>query len=262
MLLYVRFIDDVLCIMDTVEQSAYLLQLLNSMHANIMLTVSAGKDSVDFLDITIFKGTLFKSSSLFDIMPFQKQMNAYLYISMFSCHNRAVFKSFIQSEIRRYTRNSTCSTYVEQLCRVFESRLLRRGYSQSYLAEVMRVRYVRNDILFPAHVRALYGTRYHQYHPRPAATNPFNPPCVTHDHVSSGSSSTQLIFKIPYTGTYAPTVLANILSYSSNEHSLLHDRLIYLSLPVKQQHPIICYSRTESIGDLLISAKRSYNFPF
>lgn len=256
-LLYVRFIDDILCILETVEQSAYLLALLNTMHDNIRLTDSSNKDSVDFLDITIFKGPLFMSSSLFDIKPFQKQMNAYLYISMFSHHNPAVFKSFIQSEIRRYTRNSTCNLYVEQLCSVFEQRLLARGYGAQFLADVMRVRYVRKDILFPPRVYALYDTKYHQYHPRLSTAFPFNPPDVPYVHICS---SLQYIFKIPYTGTYAPRVLASVLRYDNIAHSLLHDPVV--RIPSLQQHPVICYNRTASIGDLLISAQREYEFPF
>ena len=233
-------------------------QLLNSMHANIRLTQAVSDVSVDFLDMTIYKGEVFRARSLFDIVTFQKLMNAYLYIPLFSHHNAAVFVSFIQSELRRYARNTTCAVRLQHLRDSFRTRLLDRGYSSQYLDVVMNVSYARSDILFPQSVLHLYGSRYHQYHPRCASQYPFNPPVPHRVYTMSRELH---VFKIPYTDTYTTRVLADLLAYNNPQHSLAHDHMLRIG-DNNQQHPIICYNRTQSIGDLLISAKHVYEFPF
>lgn len=261
-LLFVRFIDDILCVTQHRDHCNTVIDFLNSMHKNIRLTHTISNTTVDFLDLTIYKGSLFSShSKLFDVKPYQKPMNAYLYIPPFSHHNPAVFKSFIQSEIRRYTRNSTDPTISKQLCLLLYGRLLARGYSATFLDDVMSVKYNRNDILFPREALLAYGTRYTQYYPRPAVLNAFNPPLIAVNSNQSVSSVSPLLFKVPYTPAYTNKLLADILKYDNySAHSLLHDHMLHI--PTSHHHPIVCYQRTESIGDKLISAKYVYDFPF
>lgn len=266
-LLFVRFIDDILCITTSEQHSKTLLALLNAMHPTIRFTdslsckahtLSETRQSVDFLDITLYTGALFHGAfPRFDMVTFQKPMNAYLYIPLYSHHHPAVFKSFVQSEIRRYTLNSTCSMAVECMVLKLGERLRARGYPHAYVQNITSVRFVREDILFPPHVKAVYSNKHHQYHPRSATTHPFNPPFIPSTKLCNESP---IVFKILYTPTYAHKDLTNLLKYTSGEHSLRSDHM--LCIPRDTHHPTICYKRTQSIGDLLITSKQAFIFPW
>ena len=103
------------------------------MQKNIILTSSSGA-SVNFPDITIFKGPRLGILNILDIKTFQKPQNKYLYIPPTSYHDSRVFANLIASELKRYC--ITCSvvsdfTAIKQL---FFERLVQRGYSREFIA--------------------------------------------------------------------------------------------------------------------------------
>lgn len=257
-LLYVRYIDDILAVVSSATQGAYLLQLLDHMHENIRLTHVVSNESVDFLDLTVCKGATFPHTSLLDVKPYQKPMNAYLYIPVFSHHNQSMFKGFIRSELRRYMLNSTCMTEYHNIRSLFRQRLLNRGYPPKYLDEMMEVVYDRSQLLFPPHVQCLYNSRFTASNPRPASFEAFESPICLSNAIDNTCNSVPIVFKLPFTPTVSKHVLGNILNYFAPSHTLQYEPWLR-SVFEYRRHPIMCFTRTASVGDLLIQAKYAHD---
>ena len=260
LLLDCRYIDDILLCTTSRNHADTLLNLLNNMHPTIHITYVVSNNSVNFLDLTIHKNKRFYLTYLLDIKPYQKPMNAYLYNPSFSNHNRCIFKSFIQSKIRRYTLLSTTNQYTLDICKQFYLRLLARGYPTILLDDAFSVTYHRNDILFPPHIITLYGTRYTSYHPRDSAHFPFNPPYFATTSTDDTNIAIPTIFKLPYTSTYTISTLRKILSYEPHlrfEPHFIQNAIININT----YHPKLCFTRTDNIGDLLNTSKYNNAIP-
>lgn len=106
---------------------------LNQLHSSLSFEFEHHDKSIAFLDLVIFKGERFLSESIFDIRVHQKKMNLYLYIPFNSFHPLAAKKSFIQTELMRYIRNTSSKEHYEQLKMLFFHRLRDRGYPASFL---------------------------------------------------------------------------------------------------------------------------------
>ncbi len=76
----------------------------------------------------------------------QKPMNAYLDISVYSFHSRNTYRSFIESEVRRYTMWCTNSNDVSDILVKLRERLKARGYADTLLDVCLSRVFVRNDI--------------------------------------------------------------------------------------------------------------------
>jgi hypothetical protein len=128
-----RFIDDILLIVRSKEQGKKFLDIYNDIQKNIILTSSSGA-SVNFLDITIFKGPRLGTLNILDIKTFQKPQNKYLYIPPTSYHDSRVFANLIASELKRYC--ITCSVISDfiSIKQLFFERLVQRGYSREFIA--------------------------------------------------------------------------------------------------------------------------------
>ena len=223
------------------------------MHNNLNFTHVGSSNSVDFLDITIFKGQQFQDKGLFDVSPFQKPMNKYLYIPLFSHHCANVFKSFIQAEIQRYTRNSTDPLHVILMRRLLRDRLIARGYPPRYLDYVMNIEYNRITLLFPNPTMS-----------QDVLNTPLNaslrPSWYLHNynHKSKESNNIPILFIIPYTPSYTSYTLRNILKYNNPiEHNMQFEPHLQ-NISNNRNSPIVCFTRTKSLGDLLVQS--SYNY--
>ena len=256
-LLYVRFIDDICSVLCSHDQASTLLLLLNGMHANIRLTHVVSETSVDFLDLTVFKGDVFGATSVFDLKTYHKPMNAYLYIPLFSYHNRAVFKSFIQSEVRRYTRNSTSVESVNSMCKLLFERLVARGYPEPYLSDILNIQYERISVVFPHNILSLYGCNENPTRLHSAYLYPFTVPYRT--RVSDTTNSDFVVFKIPHSPSFTASTLKNILLYANPAHSLLHDPVQCISSS-RHTHPVI-YALNQLVTYLSM-LNMSMIFPF
>ena len=127
-----RFIDDIIVIVQSKEQGIKFLSTYNDIQKNIILTSNQGS-SVDFLDITIFKGPRLEVLNILDIKTFQKPQNKYLYIPPTSYHNSRVFSNLIASELKRYCITCSVVSDFEGIKKIFFERLQQRGYSQELI---------------------------------------------------------------------------------------------------------------------------------
>ena len=104
-LLLARYIDDILVLWpdhDSIQR--FLSDLL---HPDLKFTHTVSDSSIDFLDITIYKGPNFQAANKLDIKTFQKPHNLYQYLEYTAAHPKNVFTSIILGECTRYLRTDT-----------------------------------------------------------------------------------------------------------------------------------------------------------
>jgi hypothetical protein len=137
LLLHRRYIDDgVIFWGSTMASLQEWLNRFNCFNPNIGITWSASPASVDFLDITIYKGDRFQATGKLDVRCFQKPMNMYLYLPFTSHHTTATKKAFIRSELHRMLARTTDPRDFISIHNKFYMRLRARGYPPSFLRPI------------------------------------------------------------------------------------------------------------------------------
>lgn len=134
--LYRRYIDDIFTIFKSKPDYLLFLKKFNQLHDNITLTSTCSTSSIDYLDLTIFKGPRFNHSKRLDTKTYQKPVNAYLYLPAHSGHSLSQKTAFIKGELLRYVR--TCSSFIDfsNVKNLFFHRLIGRGYSAELCASI------------------------------------------------------------------------------------------------------------------------------
>ena len=134
-LLIVRYIDDIFLIWPSNHNLTKFVSDINKFHQNIRFTIEHSSKSINFLDITIFKGHLFRQTQLLDIKTFQKPNNLFQYLHFNSFHPKNTFSSIITGECIRYVRTNTDKdNYVTQTM-LLKSRLQKRGYPPKFISK-------------------------------------------------------------------------------------------------------------------------------
>ena len=91
-LLLTRYIDDIFIIWpDTIPKLTKFLDDLNTFHPKLHFTYQYSTSTIDFLDLTIFKGTAFHFVNILDTKSIQKAHNLYQYLHFTSSHPQNVF---------------------------------------------------------------------------------------------------------------------------------------------------------------------------
>jgi hypothetical protein len=145
--LYRRFLDDVFAYLDEDVAEEFVTRM-NSLHPKLRFEFVRHPTEASFLDLRIHKGPRFTSSAVFDLSVHQKKMNLYLYIPFRSFHTEAMKRSFIQTELMRYIRNSSDGAEYIKLKHVFYQRLRDRGYPSSFLLPIFNSIYYSDRELF------------------------------------------------------------------------------------------------------------------
>ena len=132
-----RYIDDIFIIWTgTPQQLDLFLDDLNKFHSNLQFTNQQSTSSIDFLDLTIYKGQSFQFTNILDTKTFQKQLNLYQYLHFTSNHPKKVFKALIKGECIRYIRtNSTPESYTATVY-TLQKRLMKRNYPKAFINKV------------------------------------------------------------------------------------------------------------------------------
>ena len=138
-LLWKRYIDDILCIWPGPQQELdHFIQYLNEAHPTIKFTHESSVHSVDFLDVTIYKGSRYTSSHILDIQPFFKKTNKFQYLQFNSAHPRNIFTSLVKGELTRLLR--ACSneqTYEHTTHKILQA-FKDRGYPDDMLQRILQ----------------------------------------------------------------------------------------------------------------------------
>tara|TARA_B110000438_G_C15771022_1_gene631887 strand:- start:722 stop:1684 length:963 start_codon:yes stop_codon:yes gene_type:complete len=136
LLLYIRFIDDIFTIFNDINDEKRFYEKLNQQNTNISITGIMSAKSVPFLDLWVYLGNRYEQTNKVDLLPYQKEINKYLYLPPFSYHED--FSSFISGELKRYVRNSSNLEGYLSLKRIFRLRLKRRGYKDTTISNAFR----------------------------------------------------------------------------------------------------------------------------
>ena len=136
---YFRFLDDIFIIWPhSRDDLNEFMQVLNSHDENINLKCTISEESIDFLDVTVFKGDQFYHNGTLDSKVFFKPTDTHELLHKHSYHPRHTFKSIIKSQIVRFYRICTHKIDFDRACTTLFSTLKRRGYSISFLKKVKR----------------------------------------------------------------------------------------------------------------------------
>ena len=108
-----RFIDDYLVIARSRREFLSMLRALKLNHPGIKYTFKTSNTSIDFLDLTFFKGPKFSSSGKLDCKMFVKPLNRFLYIPRISMHTRSNQIALVRGGIIRcIVNNSSFADYL------------------------------------------------------------------------------------------------------------------------------------------------------
>ena len=136
-LLLARYIDDIFIIWPNENTLDQFILSLNSYHPNLKYTHVSSKLSVNFLDLTIYKGPNFSSSHKLDVTTYQKPQNLYQYLDFSSAHPKHVFKSLVLGECIRYVRSNTRLETFVATTKLFQKRLQQRGYPNKFVGKII-----------------------------------------------------------------------------------------------------------------------------
>jgi hypothetical protein len=113
------------------------LHYINSVHPSIKFTHECSATSIDFLDITIHKGSRFQSTGKLDVKPFFKKTNKFQYLHYSSAHPKNVFTSLIKGEMTRLLRNCSSETEYMRVRTKMASIFRDRGYPRNLIRDTM-----------------------------------------------------------------------------------------------------------------------------
>ena len=150
--LWKRYIDDILCVWSGSRESLEaFLRRLNSCHPTIHFTWTISTESVEFLDIRIYKGSRFRETGILDVQTHFKPTNTFQYLHFSSSHPKGVFKGLVKGEAIRFLRSNSSQDNYERTISTFRHHLLCRRYPKSFVDPLLStVPYsLRNNYIQP-----------------------------------------------------------------------------------------------------------------
>ena len=141
-LMYKRYIDDILFFWTGTETTLQdFFQKINTLHDSIKLTMEYSNTSINFLDLNIYKGSIFNTTHKLDYKTYFKDTDTHQLLNPQSYHPKHTITGVIKSQITRYLRNSSDRSTFNSSCSILFKALKQQHYSQSLL------RSLRTDIL-------------------------------------------------------------------------------------------------------------------
>ena len=134
---YFRFLDDIFCVWDHGrDRLNTFLEVLNTHHPSIKLTACIHEHSIDFLDVTVFKGPMLKEKNIFDTKIYFKPTDTHQLLHKASFHPKHTFKGILKSQIMRFYRICSQRSDFDAACSLVFKALKDRGYSGRFLREI------------------------------------------------------------------------------------------------------------------------------
>ena len=129
------YIDDIFLIwLGTIQELTAFLTNLNTFHPNLQFIHHHSTSTIDFLDLTIYKGT--GLHFILDTETFQMSLNLYQYPHFSSYHARNTFKAIIKGECIHYARTNTAQkTYATSIL-TFKRHLRKQNYPDDFINKI------------------------------------------------------------------------------------------------------------------------------
>ena len=137
-----RFIDDIFFIWNHSRDE--LINLFNSHDDSIKIDCNINETSVDFLDVTIFKGSGFSNHNILDTKVFFTETDTHELLHKKSFHPKHTFEGILKSQLIRFlTICNNMEDFHEATSILFKVLREKRHYSGRFLRQV-KARFLRN----------------------------------------------------------------------------------------------------------------------
>ncbi len=134
---WLRYIDDILLILeDTQLVLAELLTHFKARISSIKFTEEHLYNSINFLDLTLFKGPRFAATGILDFKLFAKLIDPHAYLHFSSGHHRSVIMGLVKGEFVRTLRRSSSPEIYASAVTDLTDWFLNRGYSKHVIRAV------------------------------------------------------------------------------------------------------------------------------
>ena len=214
-----RFMDDTLVFFTaSIQELEDLVKTANTLHPTLKITHEVSTETIQFLDLVIYKGERFKSTGILDIKCHTKKTETGQYLHRTSSHPESVFRGFLKGECTRIARNNSCNDTFKEKQSFFTEKLETRGYTDQDLENAKKSVSFKDRHLF---IRE-----------KPKSTE------------------IPLVFKT----TYYPHIRGKSLRQAILKHwpKIGDDPKLKTIFP---KPPMIAFSRTKSLRDSLVVAK-------
>ena len=136
-LVYFRFLDDIFIIW-THSRSDFdeFFKILNEHQSSIKLKSEINDTSVDFLDVTLFKGKHFRTRNTLDTKVFVKPTDTHQLLHKKSFHPRHTFSGILKSQFLRFNRICNNQEDFDEACNRLIRVLQKRNYSKRFLRRI------------------------------------------------------------------------------------------------------------------------------
>ena len=132
--LYLRYLDDIFMIWPHSHESFQnFFQIANNLHPSIKLKYEISEKTIDFLDVTIFKGSKFNETSNLDTKVYFKPTDTHQLLHKSSFHPKHTFQGVLKSQILRFKRICSSNEDFNEACSILFKALRTRGYSDRFL---------------------------------------------------------------------------------------------------------------------------------
>ena len=140
--MYLRYLDDIFILWDHgLEQFHTFFEIINTHNPAVKLTHRIEKQSIDYLDITTFKGPNLIKNKTLDTKVFFKPTDTHQLLHKASFHPKHTFSGILKSQILRFLRICSQKSDFENACSILFKALRQRGYSARFL------RYIKSKLL-------------------------------------------------------------------------------------------------------------------
>lgn len=131
-----RFLDDIFMVWDHGKEALdTFFTYLNQDDPNVQLKQEIDEQEVNFLDITVFKGSTMAQKRL-STKVYRKPTDTMELLHKTSYHPQHTFRGIIKSQVLRFKRLCTEETHFEDACRTLFEALTPRGYTWSFLNSI------------------------------------------------------------------------------------------------------------------------------
>ena len=139
-LVFYRFLDDIFIIWThSKEEFMEFFNCLNNHRESIKFQHNISVESVDFLDITIYKGNKFKHENTLDTKVYFKPTDTHELLHKSSFHPKHTFHGIIKSQLIRYFKICSDNETFDTACSIlFHALRNKRNYSRRFLRKIKR----------------------------------------------------------------------------------------------------------------------------
>jgi hypothetical protein len=118
------------------EEFEQFLGIFNSTHPTIKLKPTSSYHSINFLDVTVYKGTEFQQRGILDTKVYFKPTDTHELLHKSSYHPKHTFSGILKSQILRFHRICNQQADFDQAYKTLANALINRGYTRRFLRKI------------------------------------------------------------------------------------------------------------------------------